>query len=127
MNPDDLLYSKDHEWIRIAGDTGTVGITSYAQETLGDVVYVELPKVGSTCETGKSFGTVESVKAVSDLLMPVTGEVIEVNSAIVDAPDVLNTDPYGKGWLVRIRIQNAAETAALLSAKAYDEYVASKG
>ena len=126
MNPDGLLYSKDHEWISIAGDTGTVGITLHAQEALGDVVYVELPAVGTKFDAHKSFGSVESVKAVSELFMPVSGEVIEVNSAIKDKPETLNSDPYGKGWLIRIRITNSAEAAALLSAKAYDEYVAAE-
>jgi glycine cleavage system H protein len=126
MNPDGLLYSKDHEWISIAGDTGTVGITLHAQEALGDVVYVELPAVGTKFEAHKSFGSVESVKAVSELFMPVSGEVIEVNSAIKDKPETLNSDPYGKGWLIRIQIANSAEAAALLSAKAYDEYVAAE-
>jgi glycine cleavage system H protein len=123
MNPEGLLYTKDHEWIRITGDTGTVGITAHAQEALGDVVYIELPKVGDKFEAHKSFGSVESVKAVSELFMPVSGEVIEVNSTIKDAPEALNSDPYGKGWLVRIRMLNPAETAALLSAQAYDNYI----
>ena len=124
MNPEGLLYSKDHEWIGITGDTGTVGITLHAQEALGDVVYIELPKVGDKFDAQKSFGSVESVKAVSELLMPVSGEVIEVNSTIKDKPETLNADPYGQGWLIRIRIANPAETAALLSAQAYDNYIA---
>jgi glycine cleavage system H protein len=126
MNPEGLLYSKDHEWINIAGDTGTVGITLHAQEALGDVVYIELPAVGDKFDAHKSFGSVESVKAVSELFMPVSGEVIEVNSAIKDKPEALNSDPYGKGWLIRIRIANPAEAVALLSAKAYDEYIAAE-
>ena len=126
MNPEGLLYTKDHEWIGITGDVGTVGITFHAQEALGDVVYIELPKVGDQIDSHKSFGTVESVKAVSELFMPLAGEVIEVNSAIKDAPETLNSDPYGKGWLIRIRIQNPAETAALLSAQAYDQYIATE-
>jgi glycine cleavage system H protein len=126
MNPEGLLYSKDHEWINIAGDTGTVGITLHAQEALGDVVYIELPAVGDKFDAHKSFGSVESVKAVSELFMPVSGEVIEVNSAIKDKPEALNSDPYGKGWLIRIRIANPKEAVALLSAKAYDEYVAAE-
>jgi glycine cleavage system H protein len=127
MNPENLLYTKDHEWIRMSGDTGTVGITLHAQEALGDVVYVELPKVGDKFESHKSFGSVESVKAVSELFIPVAGEVIEVNSGIKDAPETLNSDPYGEGWLIRIRIQNQAEISDLLSAKAYDEYIATQG
>jgi glycine cleavage system H protein len=126
MNPEGLLYSKDHEWIAIAGDTGTVGITLHAQEALGDVVYIELPGVGDKFDAHKSFGSVESVKAVSELFMPMSGEVIEVNSSIKDTPETLNSDPYGKGWLIRIRIANPAETAALMSAQAYDTYVASE-
>ena len=126
MNPEGLLYSRDHEWIGITGDTGTVGITLHAQEALGDVVYIELPAVGDKFDAHKSFGSVESVKAVSELFMPVSGEVIEVNSSIKDKPDTLNSDPYGKGWLIRIRIANPAETADLLSAQAYDKYVATE-
>ena len=126
MNPEGLLYSKDHEWIGIAGDTGTVGITLHAQEALGDVVYIELPNVGDKFDAHKSFGSVESVKAVSELFMPVSGEVIEVNSTVKDKPETLNSDPYGKGWLIRIRITNPAETAPLLSAQAYDSYIAAE-
>jgi glycine cleavage system H protein len=123
MNPEELLYTKEHEWIRINGDTGTVGITSHAQEALGDVVYIELPKPGDRFESHQPFGSVESVKAVSELFVPVGGEVIEVNSALKDTPETLNSDPYGNGWLIRLRIQNSADTSALLSAKAYGEYV----
>lgn len=126
MNPEGLLYSREHEWIGITGDTGTVGITLHAQEELGDVVYIELPAVGAKFEAGKSFGSVESVKAVSELFMPVGGEVIEVNSAIKDKPETLNSDPYGKGWLIRIRIANPSESAALMSAHAYDNYIAAE-
>jgi len=126
MNPSELLYTKDHEWIGISGDIGTVGITVHAQDALGEVVYIELPKVGDKFEAHKAFGSVESVKAVSELFMPVSGEVIEVNSALKDAPETLNSDPYGKGWLLRIRLQNPAETAALLSAQTYDQFVASE-
>ncbi|HLQ78103.1 MAG TPA: glycine cleavage system protein GcvH [Terriglobia bacterium] len=127
MNPEELLYTKDHEWIRVAGDTGTVGITQHAQEALGDVVYIELPKVGATFSSHQSFGSVESVKAVSELFMPVSGKVTEVNSAIAEAPETLNSDPYGKGWLLRIQIQNAAELSTLLSSKMYEEYVTTQG
>jgi len=123
MNPDDLLYTKEHEWIRISGETGTVGITSHAQEALGDVVYIELPKIGDRFTSHQSFGSVESVKAVSELFVPVAGEVIEVNSSLKDSPETLNTDPYGKGWMIRLKIQNSQEASELLSAKAYDEYV----
>jgi len=126
MNPEGLLYSKDHEWIGITGDTGTVGITLHAQEALGEVVYIELPNMGDKFDAHKSFGSVESVKAVSELFMPLSGEVIEVNSTIKDKPETLNSDPYGKGWLIRIRITNPAETSALLSAQAYDSYIAAE-
>lgn len=123
MNPQDLLYSKEHEWIRIAGDTGTVGITSHAQEELGDIVYVEFPKVGSHVEAGKPFGTIESVKAVSELFSPVSGEITEVNKDLVDSPEIVNTDPYGKGWIVRIRMDKGSPTG-LLSAEQYTQYTA---
>jgi len=126
MNPEGLLYTKDHEWLKVTGDTGTVGITSHAQEALGDVVYIELPAVGDKFESHKSFGSVESVKAVSDLFMPVSGEVLEVNSSLKDAPEALNSDPYGKGWLLRIRIQNPSETSSLMSAQDYDKFIAAE-
>jgi len=126
MNPEGLLYTKDHEWISITGDVGTVGITLHAQDALGDVVYIELPHVGDKFEAHKAFGSVESVKAVSELFMPVSGEVIEVNSTIRDSPETLNSDPYGKGWLLRIRLQNPAETASLLSSHDYDQFVAAE-
>jgi len=126
MNPSELLYTKDHEWIAINGDIGTVGITHHAQDALGEVVYIELPKVGDRFESRKAFGSVESVKAVSELFMPVSGEVLEINSALKDAPQTLNSDPFGEGWLLRIRIQNPAEATSLLSAQAYDQIVASE-
>jgi glycine cleavage system H protein len=126
MNPSELLYTKDHEWIAINGDIGTVGITHHAQDALGEVVYIELPKVGDRFESRKAFGSVESVKAVSELFMPVSGEVLEINSALKDTPQTLNSDPFGEGWLLRIRIQNPAEAASLLSAQAYDQIVASE-
>ena len=126
MSPDDLLYSKEHEWLRVADGTGVVGITGHAQEELGDVVYVELPKVGDTFHSGDTFGTVESVKAVSELFMPVSGEVLEINEDLGDAPENVNDDPYGKGWMIRIKIHDASETAHLMSANAYDQYIAEK-
>ena len=126
MNPSELLYTKEHEWIAINGDIGTVGITHHAQDALGEVVYIELPKVGDRFESRKAFGSVESVKAVSELFMPVSGEVLEINSALKDTPQTLNSDPFGEGWLLRIRIQNPAEAASLLSAQAYDQIVASE-
>jgi glycine cleavage system H protein len=122
MNPEDLLYTKEHEWIRIAGDTGTIGITDHAQDELGDVVFVELPHVGDTVTGGKPLGTIESVKAVSEIFSPVSGEVLEVNTGLVEAPESVNSDPYGKGWLVKMRISGKPE--GLLSAKQYEEYTA---
>jgi glycine cleavage system H protein len=124
MNPDDLLYTKEHEWIRVDGTTGTVGITEHAQKALGDVVYVELPKVGDNLKTGAAFGNVESVKAVSELFAPVSGEVIEVNEALGDAPETINADPYGNGWMLRIHLQDESETGDLMTVEEYDEYVA---
>jgi glycine cleavage system H protein len=119
--PTDLQYTRSHEWIRIEGDTATVGITDYAQDALGDVVYVELPDVGASFEAGATFGAVESVKAASDLYLPVAGEILEVNSALIDQPEVLNSDPYGEGWMLKIRV--APGVGALMSAGAYEKYV----
>lgn len=116
--PQDLQYTKSHEWVRQEGDTATVGITEHAQDELGDVVFVELPSEGDTFDAGDSFGTVESVKAVSDLYAPVGGEVVEVNSALEDAPERINEDPYGRGWIVRLRTSGEAD---LLSAEEYEE------
>ncbi|MCX6135151.1 MAG: glycine cleavage system protein GcvH [Ignavibacteriales bacterium] len=122
--PDNLKYTSDHEWIRVEGDSGWVGITDYAQSELGDVVFVELPAVGTKVAQGKSMGTIEAVKAVSDLFAPVSGEVLEVNKEIVSSPDALNKDPYGKGWMIKMRIGNPAELAALLDVGAYQKTVA---
>ena len=119
--PAELQYTKTHEWIKIEGDSATVGISDYAQDALGDVVYVELPEVGASFEAGQPFGAVESVKAASDLYLPVAGEVLEVNSALVDQPEILNSDPYGEGWMLRIRV--APGVGALMSAGAYEKYV----
>ena len=118
--PDDLKYTKSHEWVRTEGDTATIGITEHAQEELGDVVFVELPDEGATIEAGESFGTVESVKAVSDLYAPVGGEVVEVNSSLEDAPEKINDDPYGEGWIVKLR---TSEEADLLSPEEYEKVV----
>ena len=114
--PADLQYTRSHEWIRIEGDAATVGITDYAQDALGDVVYVELPEVGASFEAGATFGAVESVKAASDLYLPVAGEILAVNSALIDRPETLNTDPYGEGWMLKIRV--APGVGALMSAGA---------
>ncbi len=118
--PEDLQYAKSHEWVRIEGDTATIGITDHAQDELGDVVFVELPEEGDTFDAGESFGTVESVKAVSDLYAPVGGEVVEVNSALEDAPENINEDPYGEGWIVKLRITDEAD---LLSPEEYEKVV----
>jgi glycine cleavage system H protein len=120
--PENLHYSKDHEWISVEGDTGTIGITDHAQHSLGDVVYVELPKVGDTFEAHESFGSVESVKAVSEIFTPVSGEVVEVNDALQDDAVKVNTDPYGGAWLIRIRMKNPGEIDGLLSAAEYEDF-----
>jgi glycine cleavage system H protein len=122
--PENYRYTKEHEWVSVEGDTGTVGITFHAQSELGDIVYVDLPKVGSTVETGQSFGSVESVKAVSDIYSPVSGEVIEINTLLADAPEKLNEDPHGVAWLVKIKLADAAQASALLDAAAYQAYIA---
>jgi glycine cleavage system H protein len=118
--PEDLQYTKSHEWVRIEGDTATIGITDHAQDELGDLVFVELPEEGDTFDAGESFGTVESVKAVSDLYAPVGGEVVEVNSALEDAPENINEDPYGEGWIVKLRTTDEAD---LLSPEEYEKVV----
>jgi glycine cleavage system H protein len=122
MSPDDLLYTKEHEWIRMSDNVGTIGITDFATKELGEVVYVELPKVGDKFKAGDAFGNVESVKAVSELFLPCTGEIIEVNEDLGNAPELLNEDPYGKAWLVQIRLKDPSETADLMSSEEYDEY-----
>ncbi len=122
MTPTDLLFTKEHEWLRIDGEIGTVGISDHAQKELGDVVYVELPKPGDRFDSGDAFGSVESVKAVSELFMPVSGEVVEVNDELGSAPEKLNADPYGIGWILRIRLTNKNETGDLMSAEEYDEF-----
>lgn len=121
--PEDLRYSKDHEWIRIEGDTGTVGITDHAQNSLGDVVYVELPKEGDKFAAHDSFGSVESVKAVSELFLPVAGEIVEVNETLQDEPEKVNNDPYGEGWMVKIRLSDAGEADSLLEAAEYEDFL----
>ena len=121
--PENLHYSKDHEWIRVEGDTGTVGITDHAQHALGDVVYVELPKVGDSFAAHESFGSVESVKAVSELFCPVAGEVIEVNESLQDDPEKVNSDPYGGAWMIRLRVRDAGEIDKLLSAIEYEDFI----
>ena len=119
--PADLQYAKSHEWLKVEGDTATVGITDYAQHALGDIVFVELPDVGSSFEAGTAFGVVESVKAASDIYLPVGGEVVEINEALLDTPETVNTDPYGAGWLVKIKLDGAP--SGLLDPAAYEQHV----
>lgn len=121
--PPELRYTKEHEWLRLAGDEATVGITDYATEQLGDVVFVELPEVGRSLDQFATFGVVESVKAVSDLYAPISGEVVAVNEALADHPELVNSDPYGAGWLIRIRPRDPGEVAKLLDAPAYEALV----
>jgi glycine cleavage system H protein len=125
--PRDLRYTKEHEWARIEGDRARVGITAFAQEQLGDVVFVELPKVGAKLTSMKTFGVVESVKAVSDLYAPLTGEVLEVNAELPKKPELVNQDPYGAGWMLVIKIGGPAEVDALLTAEAYEALIAKAG
>lgn len=121
--PNDRLYSKDHEWAVVEGDLVRVGLTDFAQRQLGDVVYAELPKVGDRYEAGEPFGSVESVKAVSEVYVPVAGEVVEINDILNDSPESVNEDPYGDGWLVRLRTDGPADTGDLLSADEYADYI----
>lgn len=122
--PGNVKYTSSHEWIRVEGQIGWVGITDYAQSELGDVVFVELPAIGTKIAQGKSFGTIEAVKAVSDIYGPVSGEVIEANKEVQSVPDAVNKDPYGKGWMIKMKIGNPGELAALLDAEAYKKLVA---
>jgi len=120
--PANLKYTKDHEWIDVSGDRGKIGITDYAQQQLGDVVYVELPEVGARLKQGQSFGTIESVKAVSELYAPVAGEVLEVNAALKDKPEAINKDPHGS-WMIVVKLTSPAEAGALLDASQYQDLV----
>ena len=124
--PDDLHYTKDHEWIRVAGGGGTVGITDFAQEQLGDVVHVQLPRVGEKFEAHVTFGEVESVKTFSELFIPVSGEVAEINEALADAPELVNNSPYAEGWMIKIKIGKPSEIDSLLSASEYEDFVESQ-
>lgn len=121
--PEDLHYSKDHEWIRVDGDAAAIGITDYAQHALGDVVYIELPSVGDKFTPHEAIGSVESVKAVSEVFTPIAGEVIEVNDGLNDNPEVVNTDPYGEGWMIKVKMDNPGEADAMLNAAEYEEYL----
>ena len=123
MIPSDCLYTKEHEWLKVEGDQATVGITDHAQSELGDIVYVELPDVGDTFSSGEEFGSVESTKAVAEIFMPITGEILEVNEALDEGPDLVNTSPHQKGWLVKIRIEDESELDDLMDAKAYQAFV----
>jgi len=127
MYPENFRYTKEHEWVRVEGDTGVVGITDHAQEQLGDIVYVDLPKPGTRVEQGKTLGSVESVKAVSDIYAPVSGEVLEVNDALATSPEKLNADPHGEAWLVKIKLSAPGEIQQLLSAGDYQNYVGAEG
>ena len=124
MVPSDLRYTKDHEWVRVDGDEATVGITDYAAKQLGDIVFVELPDAGRTFEQHATFGVVESVKAVSDLFAPVSGEVTESNAALASAPELVNSDPFGEGWMIRVKLGGDGEVDGLLDAAAYDALIA---
>jgi glycine cleavage system H protein len=122
--PQNLRYTKDHEWLQIDGDEATVGITDFAQRELGDIVYVEIETVGQELENGSVFGTVEAVKTVSDLFLPVSGTVLEVNPELNNSPDQVNSDPYGQGWMIKMKIKDLSEVETLLTAEAYQELVA---
>jgi glycine cleavage system H protein len=126
MYPADYRYTKAHEWIKVDGAIGTLGITDYAQQELGDVVFAELPKIGAKLKAGESFGTVESVKAVSEIYTPVSGEITEINSGLVDAPEKINKDPHGSAWLVKIRLSDPKEVSSLMDAAAYEAYIATQ-
>ena len=121
--PENLRYSKDHEWVAVDGDTATIGITDYAQHALGDVVYVDLPRAGDKFGTHEAFGSVESVKAVSEIFTPVGGEVVDVNDSINDTPEAVNKEPYTDGWMVKVKMDNPLEADAMLSAVEYEEYL----
>jgi glycine cleavage system H protein len=126
MYPQDYRYTKDHEWIKVEGDRGRIGITDYAQKQLGDVVFLELPEVGKALTAGEQFGTVESVKAVSELFSPIAGEVVEVNGALAAKPEVVNQDPHGKAWMIVVRIAEPGSVGALMDAAAYTAFVESE-
>lgn len=121
--PDNLSYTKDHEWLRLAGDVAYIGITDFAQQSLGDIVYVELPKVGDSFELSDPFGSVESVKSVNELFIPVGGEVLEINEALADAPELVNNDPYRDGWMIKIKVVDTTEVDGLLSAAEYEDFI----
>ncbi|HEV7701547.1 MAG TPA: glycine cleavage system protein GcvH [Pyrinomonadaceae bacterium] len=121
--PENLRYSKDHEWVSVDGDVATVGITDYAQHSLGDVVYIDMPRAGDKFATHEAFGSVESVKAVSEIFMPVGGEITEVNAGINDTPEAVNNDPHGAGWMVKVKMDNPLEADGLMTSIEYEEYL----
>ena len=121
--PENLRYSKDHEWVMVDGDIATIGITDYAQNSLGDVVYIDMPRVGDTFGSHEAFGSVESVKAVSEIFTPLAGEITEVNDGLNDTPESVNSDPYGNGWMIKLRMAKAGDADAMLSAEEYEEYL----
>jgi glycine cleavage system H protein len=124
MEPSDRRYSRDHEWVKVEGGQGTVGISDFAQKQLGDVVFLELPEVGRKLKAHERFGTVESVKAVSELFCPVAGQVVEANAGLADKPETVNADPYGGGWMIRLKLDDPGEASGLMDAAQYSEFVA---
>lgn len=125
--PENLQYSKDHEWLKVNGSTGRAGITEFAQNALGDIVYVELPRVGEKFEQGDPFGSVESVKSVNELFIPVSGEITEINEALADSPELVNEDPYNKGWMIAFKLSDPSEVDSLLSASEYEDFLDEQG
>jgi len=123
VNPEELHYTQSHEWVRIDGDVGTIGITDYAQKELGEIVYLEMPEVGHVFNADEEFGTVESVKAVSELFTPLSGEIVEINKAAIAEPGIVNDDPFGDGWLIKMKLSTDEEVGKLMSAEAYSAYV----
>jgi glycine cleavage system H protein len=121
--PQDFRYTKEHEWVKLDGNVATIGITDHAQHELGDIVYVDLPKTGTNAEAGKTFGSVESVKAVSDIYAPVSGEIVEINESLSSAPEKLNSEPHGEAWLIKVRVTNQDEIKQLMNAEDYQSYV----
>jgi len=124
MYPKDLKYDREHEWVRVEGDLAVIGISHFAQDQLGEVVYVDLPSAGDDVSAGDAFGEVESVKSVSELFTPVSGEIVDVNTALDDAPETVNQDPYGDGWMIKVRMSDAAEVDGLMSAEEYEAFIA---
>ena len=122
-HPNDRVYSKEHEWVLVDGDVATIGISEFAQDQLGEVVYVDMPGVGDVLSAGDSFGEIESVKSVSELFAPVSGEIVEINSALDDSPETVNSDPHGAGWMIKVRMESDADLSSLLSAEEYDAFI----